>query len=207
MIKIEDAFCIKNSQIIFKNISLSSNAKTIGICGANGIGKSTFLLQFMGVDTNAKVFDVLGVNMLKDKDISDFGIVFQDAKSTLNPMFDIGRYVLFLSRDKNILNAKEKTLELCELFKLRDIWHSYPHELSIGESKKFSLILALLKNPKLLILDELSAGLDEGSVEFMIEYLKNLDMKIILSSHDKRLLDFCDERYEFLGDRLDVIKG
>lgn len=202
MIDIKNASCIKDNKVIFSNIDLTTNAKTIGIIGENGIGKSTFLLQFMGVNTRANKFMVLNHDLLKEKNIDDFSIVFQDAKSTLNPLFDIGRLMLFLAKDRKISNVKEKTLSFCEKFNLKDVWHSNPYELSIGESKKISLIMALVKQPKLLILDELSAGLDEKSLINIMTYLKELDINIILTSHDKRFLSLCDEIYEFKGDSL-----
>lgn len=207
MIDIKNAYAIKNNHYIFKDICLNSNAKTIAISGANGVGKSTFLLQFMGINTKADKFCVMNEDLLKNANIKDFALIYQDAKSSINPLFDIGRLMLFLARDKNISNVKEKTLNLCEQFKLKDIWHSYSHELSIGEAKKTSLIFALIKEPKLLILDELTAGLDEASVKIILDFLKKLDINMIFSSHDLRFLDICDELYEFNKAGLNVIRN
>lgn len=207
MIDIKNAFCIKNNEYIFKNINLNSKARLIGISGANGVGKSTFLLQFMGILTSAEKFNVMGNDLLKTKNINDFSLVYQDAKSSINPLFDIGRLMLFLAKDMKIENIKTKTLALCDKFNLKDIWHSYSHELSIGEAKKTSLIFALLKQPKLLILDELTAGLDELSVKIILDYLKDLNINIILTSHDTRSLNICEELYEFKKEGLNAIRN
>lgn len=62
-------------------------------------------------------------------------------------------------------------------------------DLSLGNQKKLSLILALAHNAKCLLLDEPSTGLDSYSREFVVDYLASFDGALILISHDAVFTD------------------
>ena len=63
-----------------------------------------------------------------------------------------------------------------------------PHELSIGERKRIALATVLSMNPKLLALDEPSAGLDPRARRGLINLLAELPQAMIVSTHDMHLV-------------------
>ena len=90
----------------------------------------------------------------------------------------------------------EELLKMVNLEK--HILNLYPHQLSGGMKQRIAIVCALCTNPKLLILDESTTGLDLLVEAEILYYLKNikesLNLSIIFVSHDKRLVNaFCDE--------------
>lgn len=75
-----------------------------------------------------------------------------------------------------------------ELLKLDDIWTSYARELSLGQSMRANLAMALLHSPELLLLDEPTLGLDVLAKRRMIDFLKRINAErgvtMLITSHD-----------------------
>jgi alpha-D-ribose 1-methylphosphonate 5-triphosphate synthase subunit PhnL len=101
---------------------------------------------------------------------------------------------------KNIDYAKERTEEILNHFELdKELWDTYPNTFSGGEKLRLNIARAMVKHPRLLLLDEPTASLDNASkhkVRMLIEQLKNEGTTMIGIFHD---LDFmkglCDRTY------------
>ena len=79
--------------------------------------------------------------------------------------------------EKNSINA----LEQVKMLQFKD---KPPHHLSFGQKRKVAIASVLASEPELLVLDEPSSNLDPASRRELIDILKNLDVSIILVTHD-----------------------
>lgn len=92
---------------------------------------------------------------------------------------------------------KERLKEVCRFCEIEELLSSHPYDISGGELQRAALAMALLKNPKLLMMDEPTKGMDaEFKIKFgkKIKDLCNTGMTVIMVSHDAEFCaEFCDE--------------
>ncbi len=96
--------------------------------------------------------------------------------------------ILFFARTNRYYMSKEEIIEAVKVFKLEKLLKSRAYRLSGGERQRLNVLLAIMKSPKLLILDEISTGLDVDSIvkidAFIKEYLDKTGATLILISHN-----------------------
>ncbi len=101
--------------------------------------------------------------------------------------------LLFFSRTNKNALSKEEMVEAVSVFKLEKLLKARAHSLSGGERQRLNVLLAIMKSPKLLILDEISTGLDVDSVvkidAFIKDYLDRTNATLILISHNYHEVD------------------
>ena len=186
------------SKVILENISLSlESGDVVALIGPNGAGKSTFLKSLVNhYSTKISKGDVLYnktsiKNMETDK-IAHLGVFYVDQNP---PQLDGVPMLEFL---KNIIrinypNASfyEKYKKINDLFESvsldkRLLSHSVNVGFSGGQKKKNEIIQSQLLNSKVLLLDELDAGLDVDAIKLVEKYVKDgRKSKItIMISHD-----------------------
>jgi ABC-2 type transport system ATP-binding protein len=170
-----------------------------GIIGPNGAGKTTTVECISGLRVpDSGSIQVYGLSPQKDRNkIREFlGVQLQE--STLPPRAKVGEAVrLFASFYPNPLNPDE----LLDSLGIKNIKNSIFKKLSGGQKQRLSIALALVGNPKIAILDELTTGLDpEARRETwaLIESIRERGVTVILVTH------FMDEA-ERLCDRLALI--
>lgn len=179
----------------------------LGIVGESGCGKSVTsqsILRLFDEKYTAKyngriLFDgrdILTLPMREMQDIRghEISMVFQDALSSLNPVFTVGDQIVETIRiheDIGKKEAKEKAIEMLKLVGIpapEQRFHQYPHELSGGMRQRVMIAIALACRPKLLIADEPTTALDvtiqAQIMELIIELNRQLDMGVILITHD-----------------------
>jgi len=158
--------------------------------GENGAGKSTTINMLCTLlektNGNVKIFDYeLGKEDDRIRDV--IGIVFQnsvlDNKLTVKEnLLTRGAYY-GLSKEQ----IQERLKPFMDSFELKEIWNRKYEKLSGGQRRRVDIIRALLNNPKILILDEPTTGLDPKSRKVVwdyIEYLrKEKKMTIFLTTH------------------------
>lgn len=187
---------------VVRDISLTvKRGEVFGLLGANGAGKSTTIECILGT----KNFDdgqvsILGMDPKKERKqlFQKVGVQFQESnyqdKITVKELCEITE-VLY----KNPLSYKK----LLEEFGLKDKTKNLVSELSGGEKQRLFIILALIPNPDIVFLDELTTGLDVKSRRGVWKYLLNLKkqgLTIFLTSH------FMDE-VEVLCDKICILKN
>lgn len=170
-----------------------------GIIGPNGAGKTTTVECISGLRTpDSGTIDVCGLSPLHDRDtISEFmGVQLQE--SALPPRLKVGEALqLFASFYSRPLDPHE----VLESLGIGHIERVAFKNLSGGQKQRLSIALALVGNPKIAILDELTTGLDpEARRETwaLIERMRDRGVTVILVTH------FMDEA-ENLCDRVALI--
>ncbi len=163
-------------------------------------------------DNNYRYSDSYSVNgkMLKPKEYSspkpplaysfaqtgrqvrdNVGVQFQYASFPVEmTVLDV---LLFFSRTNKYFMTKEEIIEAVKVFKLEKLLKSRAYSLSGGERQRLNVLLAIMKSPKLLILDEISTGLDVDSIvkidAFIKDYLNRTNATLILISHNYHEVD------------------
>ena len=161
------------------------NGHSIALIGPNGCGKTTMIKC------------ILGLNVVEDGDILvDGKSVKEDYKyrENIGYMPQIGRYPENMTIEETIKMIKDTRkntgdnldTELLEAFELENIYDKKMRTLSGGTTQKVSAVLAFLFNPKVIILDEPTAGLDPLATEILKNKIikeKNKGKLILITSH------------------------
>ena len=182
-----------------ENINLSlSKGERLAVLGPNGAGKTTLILHLNGIlgDLNGQI--TLNNNSFSEENISKIrksvGLVFQDPDDQLfmptvleDVMFGPKNFGF---RDELVKKNSTKALEQVKMLQFKD---KPPHHLSFGQKRKVAIASVLASEPELLVLDEPSSNLDPASRRELIDILKNLDVSIILVTHDLPMaLEICN---------------
>ncbi len=184
----------------------------LGILGPNGAGKSTMFLLAMGlVRPQAGQIWALGRERIEEADFLEvragIGFCFQDADDQLfapTVLEDVAFGPLNLGKGHHqARHIAERTLERLGLagFEQRVTWH-----LSGGEKRLVSLATVLAMEPKVLLLDEPTTGLDEATQARLEEILLNSELAWAVISHDRGFLErTCTRLLRLAGGRLEAL--
>ncbi|WP_306575163.1 ABC transporter ATP-binding protein [Anaerotruncus massiliensis (ex Togo et al. 2019)] len=178
------------------NISLSVERGTVyGLLGANGAGKSTIIECILGTRTaDSGTITVLGCNPQRDRRnlFQNVGVQFQECD--YQPEIKVSE---LCEETACLYKNPADWKELCTQFGIGDKMSSAVKSLSGGERQRLFIVLALIPNPQLVFLDELTTGLDAKArrgVWKILSDLKSKGLTIFLTSH---LMDeveaLCDE--------------
>ncbi|WP_294352520.1 ATP-binding cassette domain-containing protein [uncultured Clostridium sp.] len=178
-----------NENKVFDNISLEVNkGDFIAIIGSNGAGKSTLLNIISG-----SIEEDSGVILIDGKDVSrkseylrakEIGRVFQNPSVGVSPKMTIlenlsladnkgKRYGLSLGINKKRINYYKELLKEIDLG-LEDKLYNKVELLSGGQRQALTLLMAVMSNPKILLLDEHTAALDPKTSEKIMEITKKI---------------------------------
>ena len=170
----------------------ASEHEAIGIIGANGVGKSTFLKLLVGLDLNFSGQIRIEEIPLEKKTLprirEKIGYVFQDSDSQLF-MTTVGEDVAFAPRnyglpEDEVERRVNEALGKVHIAHLRD---KAVYRLSGGEKKLASLATILSMTPDMILLDEPSVALDPKNRRNLIHVLNEFEHLKLIASHD---LDF-----------------
>lgn len=188
----------------------------IALVGANGSGKSTLLSLLDGLifpDTGAiRYLDTeLTEATFMDEEFSagfrgSVGLVFQNPDVQLfcpTVREDIAFGPLQLGVAEEIVKGRLESL--AETLKITHLLDRSPHQLSVGEKRKVAFATVLAIDPKVLLLDEPTAGLDPKTSTQLIEMLLHASgsgKTVITATHDLHIIeDIADKVYVFSQDR------
>ncbi len=163
-----------------KDISFDvEEGSILGVIGPNGAGKSTLfdlITGFTKPDTGkVKLFDKNIFGISPDK-ISNLGVgrTFQKLKpfadQTLLENVMIGAFV----KEKDIKRARDRALEIIDFVDLIEKRHHFAKELSTGQRKRLEMARAMAIDPKLLMMDEVTGGVDQKTIPGLVELVKKL---------------------------------
>ncbi|BDV02232.1 MAG: hypothetical protein HPAVJP_1210 [Candidatus Hepatoplasma vulgare] len=159
----------------------------ISITGPNGSGKTTFaeILSTTNLKTIGKIKYWFPYKS-KEKIKHEIGMQFQEA---IFPYDLKVKEILHLFLKVSMWSITEEELdELIKIFKIENLLEQKGDILSGGERQKLNVLIALLKKPSILILDEISTGLDIESImdinNYIKKYLDETNATLILISHN-----------------------
>lgn len=186
---------------VIENLCISVAAGEVyGLLGANGAGKSTTIECILGTrKADSGTVRILGLNPEKNRKqlFEQVGVQFQESN------YPDKIKVRELCEETACLYRQPSDYgELLQKFGLADKKDALVSELSGGQKQKLFIVLALIPNPKVVFLDELTTGLDTKArrgVWKSLQELKEQGLTIFLSSH------FMDE-VEVLCDRIGILK-
>jgi oligopeptide/dipeptide ABC transporter ATP-binding protein len=206
-----------SSEIIraVRNVSLQiSEAETLVLAGETGSGKSTLAFALLGllphqtqVESGEILFEGRSLQLRHYRDWRDIlnrkiGIIFQDARSTLNPVLSIEDHLIETLRAHQQLSKKNAHAKALELFREVGISKGqekkYPFELSGGACQRVGIALALCNNPPLLIADEPTSALDPTLQAQILDLLLTLkqqhNLSLLMISHDLLMISRITDR-------------
>ncbi|MFR8234192.1 MAG: ABC transporter ATP-binding protein [Clostridia bacterium] len=184
---------------ILKNVSLKiEEGDILGFIGPNGAGKTTTIKLILGLQGITKgTVSINGYDIQKNftNAIEKVGAIVE------NP--DMYMYLSGYDNLKLVANlykgiTKERIEKVVKLVKLENRINDKVSKYSLGMRQRLGIAQAILHNPKLLILDEPTNGLDPEGIKEMRELLVKLaqeeKMAILISSHNLAELDnFCNK--------------
>jgi len=164
----------RNGSAVLQDISLNiERGEFVTILGPSGCGKSTLLRLVSGLSPASD--GAITVNGMTPENARQLmGFIFQDA--TLLPWRNVEQNVglgLELEHAARALR-KERVLQMLELVELGHMARRFPRELSGGMKMRVSIARALVNRPRILLLDEPFAALDEMTRDRMNEELLRL---------------------------------
>jgi len=192
IVELKNVWVYFDSKVILENVNLIVREKDfLGVIGPNGGGKTTLLRVILGLIRpdrgEVKVFG-------KSPEKSRKYIGYVPQKSIFDQYFPItalevvlmglcNKKKIFERYTKEDVEKAEKALELVEMLEYKDMQIG---ELSGGQQQRIFIARALVSEPKLLLLDEPTVGVDILIQEEFYELLKELNknMAIIMVSHD-----------------------
>ncbi len=171
-----------------------------GLLGANGAGKSSAIECILGTKKHDKgEVTILGMNPCKDRKtlFEQVGVQFQESKYQ-----ELIKVSELCEITASLYKQPKDYEELLKIFGISDKKNAFVKDLSGGERQRLFIVLALIPNPKLVFLDELTTGLDARArrdVWNVLATLKKRGMTLLLTSH------FMDE-VETLCDQILILK-
>lgn len=206
MIKLENVWKKFGTKLVSQGVNLEiPDNKTTCILGLSGEGKSVLLKQMIGLiapDSGHIWVDGIDVTTLSEDELDEnfrrFGYVFQFAAllDSLNVFENVGITLLENGQPKSeVLELVKQKLELVQL-NPQEILHKYPSELSGGMRKRVGLARTLLTQPKYMLYDEPTTGLDPITTRIIHELIKDIQEKYnftsVIISHDPEVFKFVD---------------
>lgn len=205
------------------NFSLEAG-EFIGIVGKSGSGKSTILKSIYrsylpdtgNIYYNSALFGQVDLATISERQMLylrqyEIGYVSQFLnvmprttcrQLVINALLEMGE------TEEEALKEAEKALTHFEMDP--KLWDSYPNTFSGGEKLRLNIAMATVKNPRLLLLDEPTASLDQQSkvkVREMIEKLKNKGTTLVGIFHDIEFMEgLCDKIYDMQSRQLTIEK-
>ena len=189
-------------KIILEDLNLQlNNGQILGLLGPNGVGKSTIFNLITGF-----VSPDFGTITINSEEVSKYPIYQRTLKFKIGFVPQHGGFFHDLTVHENLraiseisINNKsyrdEKINSLISQFELDSIRDIKAEYLSGGQKKKLVIALALISDPKILLLDEPFAALDVMTIkilqEIIVDMQRNSNISIILCDHQARDLLAC----------------
>lgn len=188
-----------------KDVSLHiKEQEIIGIVGLSGAGKSTLVRCINGLikPTSGNVLiDGINIHDLKQEDLNrmryDISMIFQQFNlvANLTVYQNIKLALNIKNYPKNLRN--QKVIEVLDLVGLSDKKNRYPKELSGGEKQRVGIARAIVNQPKYLLCDEATSGLDQKTAYDIVDLLKEIHKKtkitIVFITHQIEIIkDLCE---------------
>lgn len=199
-----------------KDISFSlKKGEILGIVGETGAGKSLLaraiidILPGEGRVTEGEIFvNGHGISKMTAEQRRGYrggevALIGTNAKSLLDPVVKVGEQIARILRAHRGINKQDAWRESIRLFEQVGIVnperraHAYPHELSGGMAQRVVIAMALIAQPKILLADDATLGLDATIqlqvLDLLVEKGRELGLAVVLITHDLGMVaSYCD---------------
>jgi cobalt/nickel transport system ATP-binding protein len=165
--------------------------ETVALFGANGSGKTTFVLHLNGLLTGEGFISICGEPLSKNnlaKIRAKVGMVFQDADEQLflpTVLEDVAFGPANQGLSAQAANARAR--EMLDHVGMASALDKAPYHLSAGEKRRVALAGVLAMDPEILVLDEPTTFLDPPGRRDLVKLLKALPQAKLLATHDVSL--------------------
>ena len=172
-----------------KNLSLTIGNEMFGLLGPNGAGKSSLMRTVATLqDPDSGSITLDGIDVLKDKNAVRRVLGYLPQEFGVYPKMSALDMLHHLAIMKGISNKTERNQMVDALLNQTNLWAARKKSLSTysgGMKQRFGIAQALLANPKLIIVDEPTAGLDPAERNRFLNLLSSLgsNVTVILSTH------------------------
>ncbi len=168
----------------------------LGVIGPNGAGKSTLfelITGFVRPDAGDIRLDGGSLLALRTDQINRLGIArtFQKLRPFQKMSVEENVMVGVMQHTANMRQARDRALAVLDYVGLLDKRRAHANVLSTGQRKRLELARAMATRPKLLLLDEVTAGVDQRSIPGLIELIQRLRrdaVTIIIIEHNMQVL-------------------
>ena len=205
LLQLEKISMFYNKRQILNNLNLKINEQEIlGMLGPNGVGKSTIFHIITGLKNPS-----FGKVLINGEDCTQLPIYERAIRYKLGYVPQYGGYIQDLDLIENLklvgeIHIKEKDLRKSKIEKIISQFEFDPllkikaKHLSGGQKKKLVISMALINDPKILLLDEPFAALDILTIKMLQEIIVNLQSKekitVVVCDHQARDLLSCVDR-------------
>lgn len=172
-----------------KGISFNiKKGEIFGLLGPNGAGKSTTINILSGaLSKDSGTVKILGKDIEKDREYVRNNMNVSSAYFGLSDILTVYQNLKVYAKLYGIKNEKEKILELLKKFELIYLKDKRTNTLSSGERTRLSLCKGFINNPKVILLDECTVGLDpyiaEKTRQIIKDFQKENNSSILFTSH------------------------
>lgn len=180
------------------NLSLEKG-KIYAILGPSGSGKSTILNMLGGldnIDSGTITVDGTELTKLSKKQMCEY------RRKSVGFVFQFYNLIPDLTVRENVQSVKDISDdpfdidEMLEALGIKDYAGRFPRELSGGQQQRVAIARALVKNPKILLCDELTGALDSKSSRMVLRFLEKIHEKyattIIIVTHNEAISQMTD---------------
>ncbi len=183
----------------------------VAIVGPNGAGKSTLMLHLNGILGENSPIQIAGLS-LDQENIQLIralvGLVFQNPDDQLfSPTVfeDVAFGPLHMGLpEEEVRRRVEKALADVQM---SDFGDRLSHHLSMGQKKRIAIATVLAMEPHILVLDEPTAGLDPRSRRSLINFLRDLPITMLVSTHDLNMVEDLFPRMVIMDEGVIVADG
>ena len=218
ILKLDKISMFYNKRQILNNLNLEINKQEVlGMLGPNGVGKSTIFHIITGLKSSS-----YGKILINGVDCTNIPIYERASKFKLGYVPQYGGFIQDLSLLDNLklvaeIHIKEKNLRKAKIdkiisqFEFDSVLNIKGKHLSGGQKKKLVISMALINDPRILLLDEPFAALDILTIKMLQEIIVNLQsvekITIIVCDHQARDLLSCVDRAIVLSDGKIIASG
>ena len=194
-----------SQKIIVRDVSLKIHrGQTIGLLGPNGAGKTTTFYMIMGLiqPDSGEIYlddnDIISLHMNKRGKV---GIGYLPQQPSIFRGMSVEDNIMSILEIKNFTpEQKQNNLEeLLTEFSLTHLRRAMPYMLSGGERRRTEIARCLASDPKLILMDEPTAGVDPigiNDIKNLIKQLIKRNIGVLITDHNVReVLDICDYSY------------
>jgi cobalt/nickel transport system ATP-binding protein len=192
-------FSYEGEEMVLRDVNLvASSGESIGLIGANGIGKSTLLKLLVGLDLHYEGKLEIATHPMTKENLNHIrehiGYVFQDSDSQLF-MTTVEEDVAFGPQNYGLSpeEVEERVQYALSKVHLTDLRKKHIYKMSGGEKKLASIATILAMRPDIVLMDEPSVALDPRNRRRLINILNEMPQMKLIASHDLDfILDTCE---------------